>query len=148
MLTFQFSILPPGISVKNVLRVTGIAALVPGIPLIIAPAAVIAQVFAKGDGEDTKTEYISRGLGVASSSAALMQIAQPTRDLLHVKIFSTVACLASNIHHRTETAEKGEANKLTANIMVGLDAVFLIALLLAKKNDDDESGKPWHSIIP
>lgn len=72
---------------------------------------------------------------------------QPTRDVLHLKIVETVACLAMAIYNRQQRAEKNpDLNRNTLNTVIGIDIVLIIALLFAKRNEDVATGKAWYKI--
>jgi hypothetical protein len=135
---------------RNVLRASGIAALVPGIPLIVVPAAVIAQIFGKSlsPGKDTKEEFLGRSLGVAETASAVMALACPGRDMLHIRIAQGIGHTVLSGKRAQECDEKGDGDKAVTKFLFGVDVAFLIALLIAKKNDDDVSGKAWHKIMP
>jgi hypothetical protein len=135
-------------STKNVLRTSGIACLLPGIPLMLAPAVIVSQMFAKGDGENVKEDFLARSAGIAMTTAGVMSIASPTRDMLHIRIAQSVASTVISGKRAKECDEKSDGNAVVSKILFGVDVAFLIALLLAKKNDDDDSGKPWHKIMP
>lgn len=137
---------------KNVLRASGIALLVPSAVLVIAPAIVVSQIFSKGDGENDKEDYLGRMSGIAGAGSALMMLAVPGRDVLHITIAQTLACTIVS-GKRAKDADEAVAvddktNKVVTKVLFGLDACFLIALLLAKKNDDEQSGQPWHKVLP
>lgn len=135
---------------RNVLRASGIAALIPGIPLVVVPAAVIAQLFGKNvsPGPDLKEEFISRRLGVAETASAVMAIACPGRDMLHIRIAQMIGSVVLSGKRAQECEDKGDGDKNITKFLFGVDVAFLIALLVAKKNDDDVSGKAWHKIMP
>lgn len=134
---------------KNVLRASGIAALVPGVPLIVAPALVLAQLFGGGGGE-AREDHVARTAGVGETASAVMAIACPGRDMLHIRIAQAVGKTVLSGRRAQEADEKGgEGNVgIVTKLAFGVDVALLIALLVAKKNDDEDSGSAWHKILP
>lgn len=135
---------------QNVLRASGITILIPSAVMIIAPAVIIKQVFGKAS-EDSKEELLGRSAGIAGASSALMQLAVPGRDVLHIAIGQAIACTVVSGKWAKDVDDDALATKNTKNIakvLCGLDALVLIALLIGKKNDDEDTGKPWHKILP
>lgn len=85
--------------------------------------------------------------GISSTSSSVIAMLQPTRDVLHLKIAESVACLAMSIYNRQQRAEKNpDINQNSVNVMIGINALSLIVLLCAKRNDDVATGNTWYKI--
>lgn len=133
---------------RNVLRASGIAALLPGVPLLVAPAFALAHLF--GGAATPKEEALSRAAGLADAAAGVMALACPGRDMLHIRIAHAVGktVLAGRRAHEADEKPADAKVGVVTKVLFGVDVAMLVALLVAKKNDDDESGSAWHKILP
>lgn len=141
---------------RNVLKASGIAILIPSATLIVAPAVLISHIFLADDGKTPKDKYLGRMAGITGAGTALIQLTAPgSRDVLHIAIAQRIACAVVS-GNRCQEAEdiptpvdgvSSNDNKIVTKILFAADILLLISLLIAKKKDDDLTGKPLHEVV-